>query len=411
MKSKFILSGLAAMALALTANADVTINITGSTAFRGAAHQSIKNSFTTLADFAHTGTAATDASLNGASQAIFQGTFPGISGTTTIRTGWSGSVEGIRDLATNQNVNFLTTAAFGQGTASGNQNFGVPAGTDPALAILAFSDVYPSSSPYNVSGLVDSTPGVVTFSIVANESSAGVLDNITAQQFRLLCNSGSAPLSVFTGSAADTKSVFLSGRNDGSGTRTTVLAETGYGYTIPVNQWKPTVVGNAITILQYWPAPDGGNSSIVWGNNIAGNGGFSSGSGLTTALGATSTNVELKDQTGGSLGTGNDLLLVGYQGTGDALTAVTAGAVALAYNGVKITPASPLSASDIEKVTNGQYTLWGYQHLIQKGTLTGDNLTFFTALTAAIPANLGASGIAFGDMVVSRTNDGGLVGP
>ena len=81
------------------------------------------------------------------------------------------------------------------------------------------------------------------------------------------------------------------------------------------------------------------------------------------------------------------------------------------YNGVGISPANPLSAADQAKVTKGAYTLWGYEHLMYSGSLDPDQQTFFDDLTANIGANIGASGIPFANMTVSRSDDGGVVAP
>src|SRR3954451_657354 len=86
-----LLAPLAAVGLAHPAIADVTINVTGATAFRGAAVTAIRNSYTSV-QYAFTG------SFSGGTQHLFVGTFPGIPGTTTVRTFWSGSTEGARDV-------------------------------------------------------------------------------------------------------------------------------------------------------------------------------------------------------------------------------------------------------------------------------------------------------------------------
>jgi len=66
------------------------------------------------------------------------------------------------------------------------------------------------------------------------------------------------------------------GRDNGSGTRITSLAETKYGVFTPVQQWKIVSTGavgsGSIVSAQLWPVGDG------VGSTTAGNGGYTSGS-------------------------------------------------------------------------------------------------------------------------------------
>ena len=79
-------------------------------------------------------------------------------------------------------------------------------------------------------------------------------------------------LYLLTGVAADTTNIYITGRNDLSGTRTTQLAEGAYGISTPMQQWKPTVASGVCSALQLWPTGDGTNASSVWNGDIAGNG-------------------------------------------------------------------------------------------------------------------------------------------
>ena len=166
-----------------------------------------------------------------------------------------------------------------------------------------------------------------------------------------------------------------------------------------------------MTTLQLWPLGDGVNASSVWNPDTAGNGGFQGGGSVATVMGATSAAVTTKDETGATINTNENLLLITSLGLADSLNAVTNGGKALAYNGVGITPASPLSAADKAKITGGQYTLWAYQHFMWKGALDANQLAFKNTLLANIGANIGSSGIPIADMQVARGDDGGLVGP
>ncbi len=344
MKLKPILSAAFAVAIATAARADVTVEITGATAFRGAANQAILNAFNsagalgTTYSYAHSG--ATAGSLNGANFATFVGTFPGVPGVTTIRTSWNGSTEGIRAVALGGafSPSFLTAATI---TAPG-ENFNKTAPTSVAFPKFSFSDVRQSSSPIRSPSLnpADARVGVVTFTMIANEGAPANLNTVTAQQFKALFTQGFQPLSLFSGDPADTRLVFATGRNDGSGTRTTYLAETGYGVANVVNQYIATVSdASAITTIRRVPAGDGANASTLWGNDVAGNGGYASGSSLRTDMGKTSASTRVLDSDNSELlPAGSNIVLLTWLSTGDALSAATAGAKVLGYNGVQITP-------------------------------------------------------------------------
>ncbi len=419
MKSKLILSGLAAMAFAVSAHAQLVVNVTGATAFRKAAVDTILASYGAgLTGVAHTGTAATLASLQGSTSSIFRGTFPG-SGDTIIRCTFTGSVEGIRDLAVPQNQVFMPATALTSGgtTYTGPNSVTArhtqPAASESAPAKFAFSDVYRTTSPYSVGGLTDTTLGVIVFVPVANKGVSANLTNITTQQFKALAGAGFQKLSLLTGVAADSTNIYLTGRNDLSGTRSTYLAEGGYGVSTPVTQWKPTVAIGVCSSLQNWPVGDGANASSVWNGDIAGNGGNSSGGTIATNLGGTTASVQLKNSAGGNLGAPvavNFLSIIGYS---DANTAVNTNlAKALSWNGVGVTPAAALSVADTAKLTKGAYTMWGYEHLLYSGDLSAaENQAFFDQITANIGANIGSAGVDISVMNVSRSDDGGLVGP
>ncbi len=383
-----ILTGAICLVFAGGASADVTINITGSTAFRSVIHNTVL-AVMTGETYAYTGT-----SYTGANQAIIKGTVAGISGTTTVRTSWSGSATGIKDVAQANTINFLptNTATSAGGTAD------VPTGTDPATAKFAMSDVFQTSTIYTSPALTNANVAVIPFIFCVNNGAPANLTNVTDQLMQALYSSAFLPLSLFTGDAADGKLVYGTGRDSGSGTRITVLAETGYGIFKPVSQWMGTAAAGAISTLQFWPTTGSGADP-----SVAGNGGYTSGSSIRSLLPNTSTNVTVLDQNGNDVyGTPQDLLVLAWLGENDALTAQTNGAKLLTYNGVTFTQ---------DNIRNGEYTLWGYEHMYTTSGLSADENAFRTAMINAIPANLAGGGIAISTMKVSRGSDGGLVGP
>jgi hypothetical protein len=451
MKLKSI-TGLLALSLTTPAFADVTVDITGATAFRAAALDTIKARYVASNQpfqFAHD---SASGAFNGSTRAIFKGTFQGVSGVTTIRTSFNGSVEGIKALVdspasdptyyTDISGNLVTAAAVGGGETH-TSTVGFAKTTAASQSEIAFSDVSKNSTPFASASLQPSasTCGVVVFTMLTNEGSP--ITNVTAQQFRALAAAGFQPLSMFTGNASDTTNVFLTGRNDGSGTRTTYMAETGVGITTEIKQYVTVDSSStALEAIQLVPAGgtngsplpvgtairayvDGGqtvtqladNASTVWSQNTDGNGGYSSGSTLRTDMGKTGTSgVTVFDAAGAdAFGAPVRADLVTWLSLNDAKTALTNGAIVCGYNGVKLDGFSSngtVSAADKAKVTNGLYTAWGYQQMYRRGDITtGDAVTVYNAIKTNIASNLAAAGIATTDMNVVRPNDGGTVAP
>lgn len=443
MKPTAIIAGISAFSFASMAFGDVVVDITGATAFRSAAILAIKSRFDASGvayQYSHDQAAgAFNTATPGGVRAIFKGTFPGVAGVTTIRTSFNGSVEGVRALVdspasdpsyyTNVAGNFITPAAIGGGeTHTATPLFAKTTATSQSE--FAFSDVNKASTPYSGFSLQPSNAavGVVVFTMLTNEGST--ITNVTTQQFRALFKAGLQPLSLFTGNVADDTFVFATGRNDGSGTRTTYLAETGYGIANTVNQVVTNVsTSGALGTIQFVPA--GGvntpalagqstdNKSTVWSQNVDGNGGYSSGNTLRTDMGKTGTAVTVLGADGTDLFGGPVRAdLVTFLTLSDAISARGSGAIFCSYNGVKLNDVavsgSAMSAADKGKVTNGSYTAWGYQQLYRRNDITsGDAVTVYNALKTAIvlPANLGSTGVPILDMAVSRQLDGGVVAP
>jgi hypothetical protein len=436
MKPTAFITGLSALALAASASADVTVNITGATAFRAAALASIKAKYAASGaafKFAHDQASSGGTTYTGATRAIFIGTFPGVTGTTTIRCCFTGSVEGLRAL-TNvtdplpptyyQNALLDATTATVGGAELAAQG---TTGAATATSHIAFSDVSKAASPYSGYAMLPADPaaGVVVFTMLTNEGST--VSNVTSQQFRALMSTGKQPLSLFTGNAAHTTYVFATGRNDGSGTRTAYLAETGAGITNLVKQYVTNVsTSSAIGTIQLVPAggrnspalagQSAANASTVWGQDVAGNGGYSSGSTLRTDMGKTGTAVTVLDEDGNdAFGEPVRADLVTWLSLNDAVTARGNGAIFCSYNGVKLndiaSSGSTMSAADKAKVTSGAYTAWSYQNMYRRNDLTsGDAVTVYDGVKAAIATNLGSAGITIADMVAGREVDGGTVG-
>lgn len=404
MKSYFKFAAVALLASATLASANTEIRITGSTAFRSAVHASLLNGvFSTLDKYSHS---AASGGLSGASKATFQGTVTGISGTTTIRVSWSGSAGGIQSVAQQSNVSFLTDATL----VSAGENFSQTTSAN-LTAHIALSDVFQNSTSFQTPVLDDVQVCVIPFSWVVNNSANAEnnkMTSITAQQARALYATGSQSLSMFTGNAADTRTVYVTGRDTSSGTRITALAETKYGYATPLTHWQITASGGAVTELRVWPTATA--VPLNGGDALPGNGGYTGGGGVATALSNTSSSgITLRNAAGTSIGTNASAILVTCIGLADAATIVASAVPGkrLAYEGVSFSTI----LTDGDKVRNGLYTMWGYEHLFSKPGLSVDEAAARDALVNAIPANLGTAGIDTSTMNVFRGEDGGVVGP
>ena len=453
MNIRTILTGSIALATLVTSvkAADVEIRITGATAFRTATMNAIKAQFEAGGNYvyAHNQVAG---SFNASDRCTFKGTFPGVTGTTTVRCSWNGSVEGLRAIAiggTAYDPAFITDAALASpGTDAGEQNdptkkenANKTGDTLKQLAKFAFSDCRQSSTPISSPVLEPSDPAVAItlFTMITNNGAPASWTNVTYQAYKGILGQGFYPLSLFTGDPADTKNVYATGRNDGSGTRTIYMAESGKGITALVNQFtKLTNSGTNITSIQRVPVggvndSDNitpgiqpyagqlvGNASTVWSQDANGNGGYSSGSTLRTDMSRSSTSVTVRDSNYTTILDSGDILLLTFLTAPDARTAATTapGGKILGWNGSRLDSlgdslATELSLADRNKVTTGQYTAWSTQNLYYNGSLSTDEDTVYTAIKGGIDTTIISAGyftgLPVGDMAAVRDDDGAPV--
>jgi hypothetical protein len=483
MKIKSLLGAAAAVLSAgFAAQAQTTyIEITGATAFRTAAVNAINAAFNTGSNpftygFASTTSSGSGTSLTNGSMQIWKGTFPGIGGTTVVRTSWNGSVEGIRAVAVPNSTNnplFLkesiltgnltvgggnaTTVRFhsdpgGSGAAANAANY------EQATSDLAFSDCAQSATPVSGLTLSGGPVGVVVFTMIASRSwsvdklvgdayANRMPTSVSAQQFRTMAGLGYAPMSFFTGNASDTTRIYLTGRNDGSGTRTSYLSETGVGASTPITQYVAhdrSVSGSIPYILK---VPQGGGfnfqnvatpsyASTVWGTDIDGNGGHVSGSDLRADLSKTTASTAVwefvdGDESGtydatedSQVRAAEKLYLLTWITYSDALsargngTASTRTAEVLGYNGVTLpglsgdNPPSTMGAADKALVSTGRYTAWNFQQLYYISATSGATAVFNQLKSGLNSASvIGSAGMPLSEMAVNRTVDGGTILP
>jgi hypothetical protein len=440
MKLKTILAGAMALGITSSAMAQTTeITITGATAFRQATMQGIYDAYASVGALGTSFNVCHDFNGNNLSQliasnkAVFSGTFPGITGTTVIRTSFNGSTEGLNAIAGNNDPTFLQTAALlNTGSIQGST-------TSPTQTLrpkFSFSDVYQSTSPVDnevLNPVGDSAVGVVTFAMITNEGAPANWNNTTIQQCRALWQAGIAPLSLFTGNPDDTTLVFATGRNDGSGTRSAYLTEWTYGAANLVNQYVATaagISGNNVTAITLVPANGIGSgnfstgrtsdASTLWGNTATGNGGYSSSSALRTLMGLASASVTVyngEDQE--PVVSELPIHLLTWLSTADSRNAVVAGGKILAYNGEVVNPVasndptnyqnSGFNEADFKKIASGAYSAWSYQHLYYHGSLNAGETEWYGAMKSTwIPQGLQitSNGLRLEDMACERPDDG-----
>ncbi len=408
-----LLAGLAAFGFASSASAQTVINITGATAFRAGAHIAIREILADGGDIANVkycwvGEAGENGFRN-SNRIIVEGTIGGQP--YIIRTNQNGSTQGVRSVAlqeTPPNFNYLDVAKTASLRIAGGQNLSAATvdNADPGINLtepgvigrFSFSDVAQEISNTPSPVLPGAQVGVVPFVFIANVGAPPGITNMTDQLHDAQWSLGQLPLSMYTGNPADTKPVLNTGRNNGSGTRATILAETQYGPFRNVVQW-----GGPNDDVFGISGGEGGGSVTELQN--LGNGGHSSNRYVRKFLARESSNVTI----GGV--PGNDVVIVSYLTLSDAsvITDVTGnpgvGARALTYNGM---------AYSEDKVKSGQYSLWGYQWFYKSADFTPEEDAFFNTFVAAIPATLDpiATGIPIPDMLVTRQGgDGGIILP
>ena len=365
--SKAIALAVAGLGFATATQAQVTIKLTGSTAFRAETFNSI------VALYGGNLTTKTPANATTSSSTVtYVGTIPALYGgqTVTLKTAFSGSVEGIVNLVGAANPAGVTQPTYLNADGS----------TDSVTdADFALSDVYQNTTDYNdglYASLDDTQVGVVCFAWTKGVTAPAGISNISHQQAQQLFASGSIAQSFFTGNLADTSSVYLAGRYKLSGTRLTYQADCGYGANADATLYK--LDGSHNPVLDLVGQTGGGNVKTIL-NDAAATGAF-----------------------------------IGTLGTSDS-GGVNGGANRLTYNGVAFSKAA---------VQNGQYSLWGYQHLLARPGTSNTKLTLVkgnsdadpiksNGLAKAIDTALSTSlnNVQLSTMHVARNGDGAPISP
>jgi hypothetical protein len=411
-----ISAALLALGLVSQAGADPVVYITGSTAYRGIVMTALlNNTGTNNGAIFDTGSVTYvtygNSAATGANYAVVHGTNNG--SPIYVDCAWSGSEAGIASACNvqlqNQDRNGNTIPLAGSPETWLNVSNvtlnNTAISTNPGASLLESSSHGADLAQADTSQAISWTPfvantqtalkdfgaqGVVTFTITRNNQSGNSgsgtptgasnewvnCGNITLPQFNTLLSQGALPANFISGNTNDSDfTVYLVGRNLGSGTRMNALGDSAYGAHKAVQQYS---IGYGIEETPQVNA-------LILTNE--GNNGYEGGSGVAKALGILGSCQQADPFNGGT-----GWFAVGYVGPADALNASGnfGGAPTNCWMTVDGIP------SNNGTIENGQYWYWGHEHLLGKyqisGTpLTVGNLLFNGVVKTTQSQNLGAS--------------------
>ncbi len=355
--NKFIVAATLGLGVVSASDAG-TVYMTGSTAMRSTVYSAIIAPGVVF-------TAAPTTTLfegggSGANYMAFTGTLVGGAGSTTIQCHWSGSEGGIGDVATGALETFIDPALL-DGTDHGAV---APATTITHAADLGMADNSQAYSRTKTPVLTAGTPvGVITFKWVRNNG-LWTGTNVTSSMIRQALG-GFCPRAVFSGNAADVNDyVYVSGRDNMSGTRVNQFGDSGFGiFTIP-NQIEMNNSG----VMQ----------DLDGAGTYAGDFGFTSGGTLAKTMGANTTAAS--DLWNGVTG----YSVIAFMSKGDADAALAVGAKELTYNGVAFSP---------ENIKEGTYTGWGNEYIYRANGAGTEAQSIYSKLGATTGINAYCDGV------------------
>jgi hypothetical protein len=287
------------------------------------------------------------------------GQMTGLFGSQTVNVyvNWSGSGAAIQSLTGNGTVNFY---------ASPNQGV---TNLVAATVDVGGSVVYQADYPYPSPVLNDSTYGVTPTIFARSPQVPATITNITSQQIRYIEANGSAPESLFTGNAADTNVIYWIMRDIGAAHRIISADEAGFtgnalGYYYTNGAWTLDTVGRTSwpLILSMITNYDGPCLTFLPPNQAA--------------------NI-------------NPANILSFNGS-------------FPFRGTFSTV-----ANDYTPTINGQYTCWGFEHVMTAPTANANIIAFAAALESGIQSNMVTSpySIPLPSAHVTRSSTGGLVTP
>jgi hypothetical protein len=359
-----ILAGAIALGFASMASAATQyVYMTGSTAARNAFYLTIIDG-TTVFDATPTVIAQGNSDPSKATYHLFHGKIGGAD--TILKAHWSGSEAGISDIAGSGTQTFLDDTAV-TATAS-------PGPFVNSVGDLAAADTDKAYSRNPTAAITGTKVCIIPFIYVKEKGSAAGLVNVTDQNVRQALK-GYAVLAQFTGNSADTTFVYVSGRDNGSGTRVNQFGDPGFG--IFSSPFMVQIAANGSMIDQ-----------TGFGTYL-GDYGYSSGGTVATQMGYDLSQPTAVDAANG---TGVEKFsVIAYLGRSDANTAEANGATDLTCNGVAYSNAA---------IKEGQYNLWGNEYVYRRNTSTSQA----TAVYNKLVASTGVSGHADGTLTIKLSD-------
>jgi hypothetical protein len=352
----------ASLLLATAVRAQIAIHIAGAVSLKDITYNTLKTNMFGPANITAQNL-DNSAKPTAANVYTIQGTMPNLFGSqmVTVYVNWNGSGAAIQSLTGNGTCNFFSSAT--QGVTN----------LVAANADVSFAVVFQSDYAYPTPVLNDSTYGCTPTIFVRSVNTPSSLTNLTSQHLRYLEANGSAPLSLFTGNASDTADIKWIMRDISAAHRIISAKEAGfigsalgYAWDYTANGWTSDTVGQTT-----WPIIDKmlTNSSV--------------GACITF----------LPPTEAGSVPAANILSFNGF----------------LPFRGSFNTV-----SNDYSPTINGQYTCWGFEHIMTKPTADANIIAFANSFKTNLANNLLAGSpysISLGKMNVTRSSTGGAVTP
>jgi hypothetical protein len=466
MKSKILIAALLGVGVLMSASAQQTVYLTGSTAYRSVIFGVCTTPgqvFASKAGVAPHGGAPADPVIlspapnntSGANTVVFEGYI--YNSVTTLydyyvlNCSFTGSEAGIAAVAgvtiANGNVtkgwNYENNGGGGSadlvipqppGVAGADSQAGTPAAlfaktlpgapvyfldpnANPAYSALMAAPTLPDLSMADTSQAVSLTQsaaltdfgivGIVPFTWAKCKDSAGApssswsdLVNVANAQLLSFLASGHKVAAFFTGHEADSATVYLVGRNIGSGTHVNAMLTPYYYPKVPIQYAVESYYGTVAArpsdygVLTF----AGAVKDVLLQSDIKltpnGTDGYDSGGYVAKALSCDVKNIDA------------NTVLIGYVGISDYKTALGNGAVGLTLDGVPENDGT---------VTQGAYSFWGHEHLLGQTTPSAQADEVANSLVANIPSGLTAvlvdanqsTGIATSIMAADKNGDMG----
>jgi hypothetical protein len=361
-KIHFTLFAAASLLLATEARAQINIYIGGAVSLKDVTYNTLKNN---MYGSGFSKINADNLTYIKANNYTITGTMPALFGAQTVNVfvTWNGSGPAIQSLTGNGPCNFFATANQGDTTlVSANVNVG-------------FAVVFQSDYAYPTPVLSDSTYGATPTIFARSVLTPASLTNLTSQHLRYIEANGSAPLSLFTGNASDTTNIKWIMRDIGAAHRIISAKEAGftgnalaYNFNFTNSTWALDTVGQLT-----WPIID----KMLTNSSVSPCITFLP---PTEAANIPATNI-------------------------------------LSFNGfLPFRGSFNTTSNDFTPTINGQYTCWGFEHImtLPTGSVDANIAAFATAFKTALSSNILAGtpySIPLSRMNVTRTSTGGLVTP